>query len=69
VKPETWDVFKAGLEYPDSPSAEQFQPNWNEAWDREQTFGNLMDNTPPDKFNFDTEYQKLVDDVNGIYNK
>src|SRR5688572_24167816 len=28
--PETWDTFLAGLAYPDNPSAEQFQPNWNE---------------------------------------
>jgi multiple sugar transport system substrate-binding protein len=69
VKPETWEVFQTGLSYPDNPSAEQYQPNWNEAWDREQTFGNLMDNTPPDKFDFEAEYKKLVDDVNGIYNK
>ncbi len=69
VTQASWDVFKAGLAYPDNPSSEQFQPNWNEAWAREQTFTNLELNTPPDQFNFDTEWQKLIDDLNVIYNK
>lgn len=69
VTPESWDVFKASLAYPDVPSAEQWQPNWNEAWAREQTFVDLMQNTGPDQFDFDTEWQKMVDDINVIYNK
>ena len=52
VTPNTWEVFKAGWSYPDAPSAEQYQPNWNEAWTREQTFGNLLENTPPDQLHF-----------------
>ena len=67
--PETWDVFLAGLSYPDTPSAEQWQPNWNEAWDRQQTFYDLIRNTPPDQLDFDAEWQKLVDDLNAIYAK
>jgi hypothetical protein len=66
---ETWDVFKAGLAYPDNPSAEQWQPNWNEAWARQQTFFDLLQNTPPDQLDFDAEWQKLVDDLNAIYAK
>ena len=66
---ESIDVFVAGLAYPDSPSAEQYQPNWNEAWAREQTFFDLLQNTPPDQLDFDAEWQKLVDDVNAIYAK
>ena len=45
VTDASWDIFKAGLAYPDAPSAEQWQPNWNEAWDREQTFIDLIQNT------------------------
>ncbi|RPJ26190.1 MAG: extracellular solute-binding protein [Chloroflexi bacterium] len=66
---ETWDVFKAGLTYPDNPSAEQWQPNWNESWARQQTFFDLLQNTPPDQLDFDAEWQKMVDDLNDIYAK
>ena len=69
VTKESWDVFVQGLAYPDAPSAEQYQPNWNEAFARQQTFMDLMNNTAPDKFDFDKEFQKLVDDLTVIYNK
>jgi multiple sugar transport system substrate-binding protein len=69
VTPETWEVFKAGLSYPDAPSAEQWQPNWNEAWARQQTLWDLIQNTPPDQLDFDAEWQKMIDDLNVIYNK
>jgi len=69
VTQESWDVFIQGLAYPDTPSAEQYQPNWTEAFARQQTFMDLMNNTPPDQFDFDAEFQKLVDDLNVIYNK
>jgi multiple sugar transport system substrate-binding protein len=66
---ETWETFKAGLAYPDSPSAEQWQPNWNESWARQQTFFDLLQNTPPDQLDFDAEWDKLVEDLNAIYAK
>jgi multiple sugar transport system substrate-binding protein len=69
VTAETWAVFQAGLAYPDTPSAEQYQPNWNEAWARQQTFFDLLQNTPPDQLDFEAEFQKMVDDLNVIYNK
>jgi multiple sugar transport system substrate-binding protein len=69
VTPETWAVFQAGLAYPDNPSAEQYQPNWSEAWARQQTFFDLLLNTAPDQLDFDGEWQKMVDDLNTIYNK
>jgi multiple sugar transport system substrate-binding protein len=69
VTEESWDVFKAGLAYPDIPSAEQYQPNWNEAWARQQTFVDLMQNTPPDQFDFDQEWQNMINDLNVIYNR
>jgi multiple sugar transport system substrate-binding protein len=69
VTQETWDIFVAGLAYPDSPSAEQYQPNHTEAWNREQAFFDLMLNTSPDEMDFDAEWDKMVSDVNEIYNK
>jgi multiple sugar transport system substrate-binding protein len=67
VTKESWDVFNQGLAYPDTPSAEQYQPNWKEAFDRQQVFLDLMNNT--EGLDFDAEFQKLVDDLNVIYNK
>ncbi|HMU92159.1 MAG TPA: extracellular solute-binding protein [Anaerolineales bacterium] len=67
VTKESWDVFNQGLAYPDTPSAEQYQPNWKEAFDRQQVFMDLMNNT--EGLDFDAEFQKLVDDLNVIYNK
>jgi multiple sugar transport system substrate-binding protein len=67
VSDESWDVFVQGLAYPDTPSAEQYQPNWKEAFDRQQVFMDLMNNT--EGLDFDAEFGKLVDDLNTIYNK
>jgi multiple sugar transport system substrate-binding protein len=67
VTAESWDVFVQGLAYPDTPSAEQYQPNWKEAFDRQQVFMDLMNNTAD--LDFDAEFQKLVHDLNVIYNK
>jgi multiple sugar transport system substrate-binding protein len=69
VTQESWDVFQAGLAYPDTPSAEQYQPNSIKASARIATFFDLMNNTPPDKFDFEKEYKTLVDDLNTIYNE
>ena len=67
VTQESWDVFVQGLAYPDTPSSEQYQPNSIEATARFATFFDLMNNT--EGLDFDAEYQKLVDDLNTIYNK
>jgi hypothetical protein len=69
VTEESWAVFQAGLAYPDNPSAEQFQPNWNEAWARQQTFFDLLLNTPPADLDFDAAWQQMLDDVAAIYNQ
>jgi multiple sugar transport system substrate-binding protein len=69
VTKESWDVFVQGLAYPDAPSAEQYQPNWIEAFARMDTFKSLLETTAPDKLDFDKEYQTLVDDLTVIYNK
>ena len=67
VTDESWNVFIQGLAYPDTPSSEQYQPNSIEAVARFATFGDLMNNT--EGLDFEAEYQKLVDDLNTIYNK
>jgi multiple sugar transport system substrate-binding protein len=67
VTKESWDVFVQGLAYPDTPSAEQYQPNSIKANTRITTFQNLLNNTPD--LDFDSEYQKLIDDLNAIYNE
>ena len=69
VTDESWNVFIQGLSYPDAPSSEQYQPNSIKASARFATFMDLMNNTTPDKFDFETEYQKFVDDLNAIYNE
>jgi multiple sugar transport system substrate-binding protein len=67
VTKASWDVFVQGLAYPDTPSAEQYQPNSIEANARFSTFVDLLNNTP--NLDFEAEYKKLVDDLNVIYNK
>lgn len=67
VTEESWNVFIQGLAYPDAPSAEQYQPNSIKANARFTTFGDLMNNT--EGLDFDAEFQKLVDDLNVIYNE
>jgi len=70
VTQDSWNVFKAGVAYPDRPSAEGWMPGNNtEDSARIATFINLMSTTPPDQFNFDTEFQKLQDDLTVIFNK
>jgi len=69
VSQESWDVFVAGLAYPDAPSAESWAPSPIESSARVGTFKSLMETTPPDQFDFDKEYQKLLDDLQAIYDK
>ena len=42
-------------------------PNWNEAWDRVNTFGNLMKNEAG--LDMDSEIAKLQTDLQGIFDK
>jgi multiple sugar transport system substrate-binding protein len=67
VTKESWDVFVQGLAYPDAPSSEQYQPNSIKANARYATFFSLLNTTPG--LDFDAEFQKLVDDLNAIYNE
>jgi len=63
----TWDTIIAGNAYPDVPSAEGYMPNWNEAWNRIQTFGDLMNNT--EGLDLEAEIDALITDLGVIFNK
>lgn len=67
VTEESWNVFVQGLAYPDTPSSEQYQPNSIKATARFATFFDLLNNT--EDLDFEAEYQKLVDDLNVLYNE
>ena len=68
VTPESWAVFKAGTKYPDRPSAEGWMPGNNtEDSARIGTFINLLNTSPG--LDFNTEFQKLQDDLTVIFNK
>ena len=69
VTQESWDVLLQGLAYPDNPSADQNQPNWKEAHQRGEQFFYLLQSTPPSDLDFDTEWQKMIDDLNVIYSQ
>ena len=67
VTAESWDVFIQGLAYPDTPSSEQYTPNWTEGSLRYAAFKDLLANT--EDVDFEAEVQKLQDDLTVIYNK
>ena len=46
VTTDSWNILKAGLNYPDVPSAESYMPNINTAWDYLGGFGNTLGNVP-----------------------
>jgi multiple sugar transport system substrate-binding protein len=70
VTQASWDVFKAGVAYPDRPSAEGWMPGNNtEDSARIGTFINLLQTTSPDKLDFNAEFLKLEDDLTVIFNK
>ena len=69
VTAESWDVFIQGLAYPDTPSAEQYHPNSIKANSRLATFADLLVNTPAEGFDFDKEFNMLVEDLTTIYNE
>jgi multiple sugar transport system substrate-binding protein len=62
-----WDVLLAGLNYPDIPSAEGFQPNMKASWDRTGTFTSLLQTTG----GLDLEAQEamLEKELTAIYNR
>jgi multiple sugar transport system substrate-binding protein len=56
-----------GLQYPDVPSAEGYVPNFNDAWDRNTKFGNLLVTTSG--LDLNKEIATLESDLTTIYNK
>jgi multiple sugar transport system substrate-binding protein len=64
---KNWDVLLAGLNYPDIPSAEGFQPNMNASWDRTAMFTSLLQNTG----GMDLEAQEAIleKELTAIYNR
>jgi multiple sugar transport system substrate-binding protein len=64
---KNWQTLIDGMNYPDSPSAEGYMPNVNEAWARIQTFGDLLSNTK----GVDVAAQEatLESDLTTIFNK
>ena len=64
---ENWNVMTQGLDYPDNPSAEGYMPSFNEAWDRVNTFGNLLQTTAD--LDLDAEITTLQSDLQNIFEK
>ena len=64
---KNFNTLLAGLQYPDHPSAEVWVPNFNEAWDRNRTFGNLLTTTAG--LDLAKEEATLASDLTVIYNK
>jgi multiple sugar transport system substrate-binding protein len=63
----SWDPIVAGLAYPDVPSSEGYMPNYNEAWARVGTFGDLMYNDGT--LDLEAEFTKLEEDLTVIFQK
>ncbi len=64
---ENWDAIKAGLAYPDTPSAEAYRPNFTEVFDRYRTFGSALRTTPD--MDVDAEIELLEADLTTIMQK
>jgi multiple sugar transport system substrate-binding protein len=64
---KNWQTVLDGLNYPDVPSAEGFMPNYNKAFDRGNTFYNLMINTGG--LDIDKEIDTYVSDLNTIFSQ
>jgi multiple sugar transport system substrate-binding protein len=64
---KNWDVLRAGLSYPDNPSAEGYMPNFLEAWNRLTAFGNLLVST--DNISVNAEIETLRRDLDNIFNR
>jgi multiple sugar transport system substrate-binding protein len=64
---KNWDVLKAGLNYPDHPSAEGYMPNFIEAWNRLSAFGNFLAST--DNISVNAEIETLRTDLDRIFKR
>ena len=66
VTSDSWDILLAGLNYPDVPSAESWMPNFTDAWNRLQKFGDTLSNQP----GLSLAYQETIleGDLTAIFN-
>jgi multiple sugar transport system substrate-binding protein len=64
---KNWQLISDGLNYPDSPNAEAYMPNYAEAWARGQTFYNLLANTPG--LDLTKEITTFESDLQAIFDK
>lgn len=64
---ENWDTIVQGLAYPDSPSAEAYMPNYNEARDRVTKLETLVMNEKT--IDLDAEAASLLADLQAIFDK
>jgi multiple sugar transport system substrate-binding protein len=64
---ENWDTIRAGLAYPDIPSAESNRPNWLEFFDRQRTFQYTYRATPD--LDMDQEIANFEADATAIFQK
>ncbi len=62
-----WDVVVEGLKYPDIPSHESWLPNYLKSKSRIAAFYSQITSTPD--LNIDTEIDKLVADLQAIYDE
>jgi multiple sugar transport system substrate-binding protein len=62
---ENWDAMKAGLAYPDIPSAEGYRPSWTQVFDRYRIFRDLYRTTPG--LDMDAEIATLEADLTDIF--
>ena len=61
-----WDIARAGMDYPDIPSHEEWLPNNNLAFDRLNAFWSLLRSEPG--VDLDAEIATLLADLDVIYN-
>jgi multiple sugar transport system substrate-binding protein len=64
---QNWDVFIAGLNYPDIPSADASMPNFHDAWSRGLEFADLLRNNGG--LNLAKEIQTYTNDLTDIFNR
>jgi multiple sugar transport system substrate-binding protein len=62
-----WDIFIAGLAYPDVPPAEGYVPNYDAAWARGADFSKRLSGAPD--FDQVVEEQSYLDDLNKLFSK
>ncbi len=61
---ENWDTIRAGLAYPDIPSAEGYRPNFPEVFEAYNTFGTVIRSSPD--IDIDAEIEAFEENLNSI---